>query len=105
MSITIKDWRPYEKGALRGFMTIKLTSLGLEILDVRLLETNGEPWLGMPSKQYEKDDGSTGYKDYVRVEPRDKREKFTEEVLRALDEFKLKKHATMPGNKTGWNPS
>jgi DNA-binding cell septation regulator SpoVG len=96
MSITVLSWRPYEKGALRGFMTIKEKTLGLEVHDVRLLEKNGEQWLGMPAKQYEKDDGTTGYKDYVRVEPRDKRQKFTEEVLKALDEFKTKKHSSIP---------
>ncbi len=59
MAIEIVAFKPMDKGTLRGFLTVKLTNVGKEIRDCTLHDKEGRRWIGLPSRQYEKVDGTT----------------------------------------------
>ena len=61
MAIEIVSFRKFEKNTLKGFLTILMTNIGLEIRDCALQEKDGKKWVNLPRKAYEKDDGTTGY--------------------------------------------
>jgi hypothetical protein len=44
------SWKPVSKGALRGFATIDLLSIGLRIYDVPVFAGSNGPWAALPSK-------------------------------------------------------
>jgi hypothetical protein len=52
MPIEIVDFRPFEKNTLRGFATVRLTGVNLEIRDITIHEKNGNRWVSLPSKPY-----------------------------------------------------
>jgi len=41
MAIEITDFRTHKKNTLRGFITVRLTTIGLEIRDLAVHEKNG----------------------------------------------------------------
>jgi hypothetical protein len=47
--MTLRSWRPINRGALVGYASITLP-LGLEIDDVAILVTEGKPWVSLPAK-------------------------------------------------------
>ena len=47
--MTLVEFKPVRKGALRGFCTIRLPS-GLTIADVTICESHGRTWASLPSK-------------------------------------------------------
>jgi hypothetical protein len=57
MQLTLLNWRPVSKGALRGFATIKL-GRSLKVSDVAVLRANGKAWANLPSKPMIASDGS-----------------------------------------------
>jgi hypothetical protein len=61
MNIEITSFRPLEKNTLRGFLTIRLSDVGLVVKDVCLHEKNGKRWLQLPSKPYKKTDGGQAW--------------------------------------------
>ncbi len=50
MAIEIISYRKYEKNTLLGFLTVRMTSVGLEIRDMTIHEKNGKRWIGLPAK-------------------------------------------------------
>jgi hypothetical protein len=48
-TIALVAWRPRAKGALRGFMTVKLP-FGLKLVDCPVLVSNEKAWASLPSK-------------------------------------------------------
>ena len=87
MPIEVKEFRPYEKNTLRGFATIRLTNVGLEIRDCTVHEKNGQRWIGLPAKSYEKDDGETGYSYLIAFYEKPRFEQFKKAVLKAIDDY------------------
>lgn len=61
MNIEIVSFRPLEKNTLRGFLTIRLSDVGLVVKDVCLHEKNGKRWLSLPAKPYTKTDSGQGW--------------------------------------------
>lgn len=58
--IEIVDFKQHAKNTLQGFLTIRLTTTGLEIRDLALHQKNGNRWLQLPAKPYKKPDGGKG---------------------------------------------
>jgi hypothetical protein len=54
--VRLKEWKPMERNALRGFATVEFAS-GLVINDVSVLVTDGKPWASPPSKPMLNRDG------------------------------------------------
>lgn len=88
-SVEIIDFRPFEKNTLRGFLTVRTPS-GWEIRDITVHQKNGQRWLGMPAKQYKKEDGETAWVPLIRMADKEKWEAFQKAVLAALDSFRPK---------------
>ena len=52
MAIEVVSFREYQKNTLQGFVTLLLTTTGMEIRDITLHEKDGQRWISMPSKEY-----------------------------------------------------
>lgn len=87
----IIEWRPLDKGALKGFVTAELEN-GLIIKDMPVLTGKFGPWVNLPAKpQYNADGtpklGQNGKQQYVALLEWCNRElqgKFSEAVLNLL---------------------
>jgi hypothetical protein len=87
MSIEVSKWKPFERATLCGFVSLKLTNIGLEIRSATFHRKNGKAWVGLPSRQYEKDDGSTGYAYIVDFYDKKKRWAFQDAAVKAIEEY------------------
>ena len=61
MAIEIVSFRQYQKNTLQGFLTVRMTNVGLEIRDITLHEKEGKRCLGLPAKPYTDRDGKDTY--------------------------------------------
>lgn len=86
MTVAVIEFRPHQKNTLRGFLTIRLTKVGLEIHDLALHQKNGKRWLQLPAKPYQKHDGSQGWSYILAFYDKRRFQQFQEVTLRALDE-------------------
>lgn len=87
MGIEIVNFKKYEKNSLRGFLTVRLDQIGLEIRDIALHQRNGSRWLQLPAKPYKKPDGSQGWNYIVSFYEKPRFQQFQEVALKALDAF------------------
>ncbi|MGC9193993.1 MAG: hypothetical protein ACP5IL_00895 [Syntrophobacteraceae bacterium] len=88
MAIEIVSYRAFPKNTLRGFLTVRLTSVGLQINEICLHEKNGKRWLSMPARSYEKKDGGgTAWAIMVEFFDKSKMEVFQDQTLAALDNY------------------
>ena len=85
--IEVTDFRPYVKNTLQGFLTIRMTNVGLEIRDLALHKQNGKRWLQLPAKPYKKPDGSQGWSYILDFYEKARFNQFQEVTLKALDAF------------------
>jgi hypothetical protein len=84
MSITISNARKLNKGALIGFFDVALPS-GMKLNGCTLLEKEGKRWIGLPSREWTKPDGSKSYVPIVGIPDREARDKFNAMVLPAAE--------------------
>jgi DNA-binding cell septation regulator SpoVG len=82
---TIKEFKPYQKNTLRGFVSIELPS-GLILHGLTYHQKEDSRWIGMPAKQYEKD-GATTWAPQVEFVSKESRDKFQTAVLAAIDRY------------------
>lgn len=85
MSVQVKEFRKFEKNSLKGFATLFLPSIGLQIKDCTLHESNGKRWVSLPAKPYHKEDGSQAYSYIVSFPDRNVYESFQRQALQAID--------------------
>jgi hypothetical protein len=78
--ITVSNARKINKGALIGFFDVQLPS-GMKLNGCTLLEKDGKRWVGLPSREWIKPDGSKSYAPIVEIPDRDARQKFNSVVL------------------------
>ena len=84
--IEITKFRECHKNTLRGFLSVRLDKVGLEIRDISLHEKNGSRWLAMPSRPYEDSEGNRKYAFILDWFDKDRKAQFEAEVLRLLKE-------------------
>lgn len=91
MPVVILDWRPMTKGALLGFVKIKLGAL--EITDVTVMSSNGKKWAGMPAKPQidkdgtvKRDGGKIVYTKILSWDSKGASDRFSESVIAALEQ-------------------
>jgi len=84
--LLVGNWKAYEKNTLRGFLSLTLPS-GIVLHNCALHEKNGARWIGLPSRQYPKDDGSIGYAPIVEFATSEVRSRFQRAALAAVDQF------------------
>ena len=90
-TITISDWKPRRKGALRGFVTVSMPS-GMIVHAVCVFATNGKFWALPPSKPMVgrdgkvlvDDDGKTKYVPLIEFISKSVRDRWSEAVIAAL---------------------
>ena len=87
MAIEIVSFRKFEKNSLIGFCTVKMTTIGLEIRDCAVQQKDGKKWVNLPSKPYEKEDGTTGYSYIIKFTDKDRYFQFQKAVLQELDKY------------------
>ncbi len=87
MSIQLKDFRPFKKNSLQGFITLYLPGAGLEIRDCSLFEKDERRWVSLPSRSFQKDDGTTAWANVVSIPDEDRYQKFQNETIKALDVY------------------
>lgn len=80
MSITVTNARKLSKGALIGFFDVTLPS-GMKLKGCTLLEKDGKKWIGLPSREWTKADGTKSYVPIIEIPDRDARDKFNAAVL------------------------
>jgi hypothetical protein len=92
----IIQYKPIDKGHTKGYITLFVPAWGLNIYNITLYEKDGKKWISFPSKSYEKD-GTTKWFSYLRFENQEHMAKFSNEVLKALDDY-LAKQTPKPVN-------
>jgi len=86
---TIEKWREFAKNTLVAFFNLRLPS-GLIINDCTYHQKpDGARWIGLPAKEYKKQDGTKNWVPLVEVD-KAAREKFQRYALEAVDEFRAK---------------
>lgn len=77
----IADLKKFDTGACKAKFTVKMDN-GIEIRECGLFETNGQKWIGLPSRPYEKD----GIKKYFQIVnmPPEVKKKFDAKVYEKL---------------------
>lgn len=58
LDITCTAFKPFPKNTLRGFADLIIPSVGLKILGCTYHEKSTSNWIGLPSKEFSKSDGS-----------------------------------------------
>jgi hypothetical protein len=90
-TIALVAWRPFVKGALRGFATVELP-IGLEIADCPVLVSNGKAWASLPSKpvldrdgrQKTDANGRPAYTAILEWRAQELRDRFSDAVVEAI---------------------
>jgi DNA-binding cell septation regulator SpoVG len=95
MNIVVKDFRFVEKGALKGFCTVRFPDSDFELRDCRIIQQDGQrAFVVGPQREYEKD----GVKKYVALVWWGKESKMGEMIQKAvIQEYESKKH-TQPSS-------
>jgi hypothetical protein len=84
--ISVADWKPYETGALKCFLAVRIGQ-ALRLNDLKLFEKDGKRWIGWPAKEYAKRDGSKGYAPLVEFATREDERAFQDAILTDLDRY------------------
>ena len=80
----IADLKKFDTGACKARFSVKLEN-GIEIRECGLFDTNGQKWIALPSRPYEKD-GVKKYFQIVNMIPEVKK-KFDQKVFEKLAPF------------------
>ncbi len=80
----ILNFRAIEKGSLRGFFSVQLPS-GMVLHDCTLHIKDGARWVGLPSKRFQKKDGTVAYEPLIQFTSRKIADRFRDLVVAALD--------------------
>jgi hypothetical protein len=80
MTFIVVNPKPMRKGTLLGFFDLEMPS-GLIVRGAMLFEKNGKRWVGFPSKEWVKADGTKGYMPLLEFADRSIADKFQAQVL------------------------
>lgn len=84
-AVQISDWKPREKGSLRGFFTVTLAS-GMVIQGCMLHEKDDRRWIGLPAREYMLQD-ERKFASIISFVDRATENKFRDLILAALDAY------------------
>jgi DNA-binding cell septation regulator SpoVG len=76
--------RRIDKGALVGFVDLRIEGWGLILNDCKWFRTNKAEWIGMPSAKFTTRDGKTTYKDIIEFTDKAIEDRFLAAALRAV---------------------
>ena len=87
-NIAISNWKSFQRNTLQGFFSITLPS-GMVIHNCQLFKKGAARWIGLPSKNFTKQGGGTGYKKLIEFECRERADAFRDAVLEGIDAAEL----------------
>jgi hypothetical protein len=93
--IEVVRFKERENNTLRGFVTVRVTDIGLEIRNIMVHQKDERRWIGMPAKPYEKD-GKTQYSYVTYFYDKNMGIEFQYSVLAALDKYLEKDKGEVP---------
>jgi len=82
--IKILKYKPIDKNHLMGFVDILVEKWGMKFYGISVCQKDGKKWISFPSRNYEKD-GEKVYLEYYGFEDKNMRQRFNDEVLKALE--------------------
>ena len=92
LQVEIAEWKPMDRGTLRGFVNVRIPALRLTIRDCTVNDTNGRRWIGLPGKaqissdrELIKRDGKVQYTPTCQFDSKEVGDAFSTAVLAALD--------------------
>ena len=89
MAIKIVEYKDLNRNTLKAFFSLRMTTIGLEIKGVALHEKpDGKRWVQLPTKPYQKTDGSTAYTPVVDFYDKGRERQFQKLTLEALDKYR-----------------
>lgn len=68
MSIKILEFRKIDKGSLYGFCNVRIDAWHMEIRSISVFFNKGQFSFALPSKEYQKDDGTKGYSPLIKLD-------------------------------------
>lgn len=84
--LLVTDWKAHKTNTLQGFLSLTLPS-GLVIHNCGLHQKGTARWIGLPSRQFRKGDGSTGYSPIIEFATKDAQRRFQAAALEAVDRY------------------
>lgn len=85
--VTIIGWSEYRKSTLRGFLSLRLNRMGLEIDGVTLHQKNEKRWVTLPARTYQDGNGRTRYAQIMTWIDPQMRRRFRSATLAAFDKY------------------
>jgi hypothetical protein len=76
----VTNWKAYRKNTVQGFLSLTLPS-GLVIRNCTFQQKDGARRIGLPARQYLKDDGSTSYTPLIELSTKDARQRLQAAAL------------------------
>lgn len=86
MNIIVRSWRPYQSGALRGFVDLEILELDLIIKECKVFQGQKGSWINLPEREYEKD-GERNWTPYLQFSSKERKEEFRKSSLEAMRTF------------------
>lgn len=99
----IIQYKPVDKGATKGYITLFVPKWELTIYNITLYEKDGKMWISFPSKSYEKD-GQTKWFSFMRFEKPEMMDKFGAEVIAAWKQHQGNAPSAIKPATTGQRP-
>jgi DNA-binding cell septation regulator SpoVG len=84
--LVVSNWKAFEKNTLRGFFSLTLPS-GMIVHNCALHEKGSARWIGLPTRQYRKEDGAVAYSPVIDFAGTAERNRFQAAAMEALEEF------------------
>ena len=84
ISVEISQFRPMDKGVLKGFFALTIHPQGQKILDCTYFANEKGDWFNLPRKEIQKPDGTKDYIPIVSYTNKEYKEKLNEVVLAAI---------------------
>lgn len=81
----ISRFQPYERNTLKGFIEAEFSS-GMLLKNLTWHQKGDKEWIGLPAREYKKEDGTKGYANVVDFVDKTTYWKFVNKVLDALKE-------------------
>jgi len=86
MGLEITKFRGCRKNTLRGFLSVRMGNVGLEIRDISLHEKNNKQWIQLPSRPYVDNKGNEKYSFILDWYDKNRKTQFEAEVIRLVKE-------------------
>jgi len=84
--LSISNWKARQKNSLQAFFSLTLPS-GMVVHNCSFHRKDSARWIGLPSRQYKKEDGSPAYSPVVDFDCNESRRRFQAVALEAVDRF------------------